>query len=84
MAIASVVALQAQSRPEYIPFSPVSVKGALFRPDSGPAPHVAVLVMHRTINVLPHLANTELARRGFLVLGMNSRFDNNDTPGARR
>jgi pimeloyl-ACP methyl ester carboxylesterase len=55
------------------------VKGALFRPDSGPAPHVGVLVMHRTINFLPHLANTELTRRGFLVLGMNSRFDNNDT-----
>lgn len=68
----------AQSRPEYIPFSPVSVKGALFRPDAGPAPHVGVLVMHRTINSLPHLANTELARRGFLVLGMNPRFDNNE------
>lgn len=68
----------AQSRPEYIPFSPVSVKGALFRPDSGPAPRIGVLVMHRTINSLPHLANTELARRGFLVLGMNPRFDNND------
>jgi hypothetical protein len=69
---------QAQSRPEYIPFAPVSVKGALFRPDVGPAPHVGVLVMHRTINSLPHIANTELSRRGFLVLGMNPRFDNND------
>ena len=68
----------AQSRPEYIPFAPVSVKGALFRPDVGPAPHVGVLVMHRTINSLPHIANTELSRRGFLVLGMNPRFDNND------
>lgn len=77
--LASAITARGQSRPEYIPFSPVTVKGALFRPDSGPPPHIGVLVMHRTINFLPHIANTELARRGFLVLGMNSRFDNNET-----
>ena len=79
LVLAAAAAAGAQSRPEYIPFAPTTVKGALFRPDSGPAPHVGVLVMHRTLNFLPHIANTELARRGFLVLGMNSRFDNNDT-----
>jgi pimeloyl-ACP methyl ester carboxylesterase len=68
----------AQSNPAYIQFTPSSVKGALYKPDSGPAPHVAVLVIHRTSNFLGHLATRELARRGFLVLGMNPRSDNNE------
>ena len=67
-----------QSNPEYIPFRPPPVKGALYRPDSGPAPHVAILTMHRTGNRLASLATTELAKRGFLVLAMNPRFDNNE------
>src|SRR5438093_3150497 len=69
----------AQSNPAYIQFSPASVKGALYKPDSGPAPHVAVLVIHRTSNFLSHPATRELARRGFMVLGMNPRSDNNET-----
>jgi len=69
----------AQSNPLYIQFSPASVKGALYKPDSGPAPHVAVLVIHRTANFLNHPATRELARRGLLVLGMNPRSDNNET-----
>lgn len=68
----------AQSNPTYVPFQPSAVKGALYRPDSGPAPHVAVLIIHRTSNFLSHLACTELAKRGFLVLGMNPRSDNNE------
>jgi hypothetical protein len=67
-----------QSNPVYVQFTPSTVKGALYRPDSGPAPHVAILLMHRTSNLLSGLQNTELAKRGFLVLGMNSRFDNNE------
>ncbi len=67
-----------QSNPLYIPFSPSAVKGALYKPDSGPAPHVAVLVTHRTANFMGTLACTELSRRGFLVLCMNPRFDNNE------
>jgi hypothetical protein len=34
--------------------------------------------MHRTGNTLSGLPNTELSKRGFMVLGMNSRFDNNE------
>src|SRR5262245_27963612 len=39
LAIASP--LGAQNSPTYIQFSPAPVKGALYKPDSGPAPHVA-------------------------------------------
>jgi len=63
----------AQSRPELIPV-PGRIKMALYRPDSGPAPTVGIIVMHRTSNYLTHRACTELSRRGFLMLCMNSRF----------
>ena len=49
----------------------------LYRPDSG-EPEVGVLLIHRVNNYLGHIAASELARRGFLVLAMNSRFDNNE------
>ena len=68
----------AQSNPAYIQFSPSAVKGALYKPDSGAAPHVAILVMHRTSNVMAQLACPELVKRGFMVLCMNPRFDNNE------
>jgi pimeloyl-ACP methyl ester carboxylesterase len=70
--------LVAQSHPEYIQFSPSPVKGALYRPDAGPAPHVAILIIHRTANVLGAAAARELAQRGFMVLGINPRSDNNE------
>jgi hypothetical protein len=69
---------RAQSNPRYIQFSPSAVKGALYTPDSGPAPHIAILATHRTSNYLGYLGCTELARRGFLVLCMNPRSDNNE------
>src|SRR6476659_9803988 len=65
-----------QSKPEFIAFPGVS-KGALYRPDSGAA-HVGMLVMHRTANYLNHRACTELSRRGFLMLCMNTRYENNE------
>ncbi|MCZ6491112.1 MAG: hypothetical protein O7A06_11350 [Acidobacteria bacterium] len=68
----------AQSNPVYVPFTSSAVKGALYKPDNGPAPHVAILTMHRTGNRLSHIATTELSKRGFLVLAMNPRFDNNE------
>ncbi|MFB3776586.1 MAG: alpha/beta hydrolase family protein [Bryobacteraceae bacterium] len=67
-----------QSNPLYIQFSPSTVKGALYKPDAGPAPHVGVLVAHRTANFLGTLACTELAGRGYLVLCMNPRSDNSE------
>src|SRR5262249_44691641 len=66
----------AQSQPLYIQLGPA--KGALYKPDTGPAPHVAVLLIHRTSNFLSHIATTELARRGFMVLAVNPRSDNNE------
>ena len=70
--------LASQSNPAYIRFTPPATKGALYKPDSGPAPHVAILLIHRTNNFMSHLGTVELARRGFLVLGMNPRSDNNE------
>src|SRR5579871_1787149 len=80
LATALVVApglARAQSNPQFIAFQGIS-KGALYRPDSGPAPHVGILVMHRTANFLNHRACTELSRRGFLLLCMNTRYENNE------
>ena len=76
--VATVEAAWAQSRPIYLQFDPYTVKGALYRPDSGDQPTIGVLLIHRVNNYLGHLAASELARRGFLVLAMNSRFDNNE------
>lgn len=67
----------AQADPQFIAFQGIT-KGALYRPDAGPAPHVGVLVMHRTANYLNHRACTELSRRGFLLLCMNTRYENNE------
>jgi pimeloyl-ACP methyl ester carboxylesterase len=67
----------AQSNPQFIAFQGTS-KAALYKPDTGPAPHVGILVMHRTSNYLRHRACTELSRRGFLMLCMNTRFENNE------
>ena len=66
----------AQSTPRYLPLGPADA--ALYTPDVGPAPHVGVLVIHRTADYLRHPACTELSRRGFMVLCMNTRFTNNE------
>ncbi len=68
----------AQSNPTYVQFSPGPVKGALYTPDSGLAPHVAFLIIHRTANVLGSAATRELSKRGFMVLAINPRSDNNE------
>jgi hypothetical protein len=66
----------AQSHPEYIRLGQLSA--ALYRPDSGPAPHVAFLIAHRTANYLNHIGCRELSARGFLTLCFNTRFQNNE------
>jgi pimeloyl-ACP methyl ester carboxylesterase len=68
----------AQAAPVYVQFDPFTVKGALYRPAPGRERDVAVLLIHRVNNYLGHIAASELAARGFLVLAMNSRFDNNE------
>ena len=66
----------AQSHPEYVPLG--RVQAALYKPDTGPAPHIAFLVAHRTANNLSTNACTELSKRGFMVLCFNTRFINNE------
>src|SRR5947207_3750806 len=67
-----------QSNPRYVQFQPSATKGALYTPDSGPSPTVAFLAIHRTSNFMNMISTRELARRGFMVLGMNPRSDNNE------
>jgi len=67
----------AQSNPAFVQLRG-RAKAAVYKPDTGPAPHVAVIVTHRTGNTMSGLPNTELPRRGILVLGLNSRFENNE------
>jgi len=55
------------------------VSAALYMPDSGPEPHVAFLVAHRTGNSLDNAACRELSKRGFMALCWNTRFVNNET-----
>src|SRR5580765_2166955 len=76
--LALAAPLFAQSNPIYVQFTPGAVKAALYKPDSGPAPHVAVLLIHRTSNFLAHPATRELSKRGFMVLAINPRSDNNE------
>ena len=76
-AVAGAVSF-AQSIPAFIQFTPSTTKGALYKPDRGPAPRVGIVLMHRTANFLSHIGARELSRRGFLVLAMNPRFENNE------
>jgi hypothetical protein len=66
----------AQSAPLFVPLGPADA--ALYKPDSGPPPHVAFLVIHRTADFMHHAACTELSQRGFMVLCMNTRFEGNE------
>ena len=67
----------AQGNPVYIQISG-TVKAVLYAPPSGPTPHVAVVNMHEDGNRLSDIACTELSKRGFYVLCMNGRSDNNE------
>lgn len=69
--------ITAQTRPEYIPLGG-GVKGVLYRPDGNPSPRVGIIIIHRTSNYLQHQGCTQLSQRGFMVLCMNSQFDNNE------
>lgn len=73
-------AIAAPPPPAYIQFSPSATKGALYRPDPAafPNPRVGIVIMHRNSNFLSHLGTKELASRGFVVLAMNPRCDNNE------
>ena len=51
---------------------------AIHKPAGGPAPHIAILVTHRTANKLNNIACREMASRGFLGVCFNTRFINNE------
>jgi hypothetical protein len=71
-------AVAAAPPPLYVQFSGAA-KGALYKPDpSFGTPRVAVIAMHRNSNYLNHISTKELPARGFIVLGMNPRCDNNE------
>jgi len=78
-ALLAATGVFAQSNPLFVQFNPSTTKGALYRPDSGPAPRVGVVLTHRTANFMSHIATRELSKRGFLVLAMNPRFENNES-----
>src|SRR5260370_40980342 len=67
----------AQSHPEFVQLGRVSA--AIYKPDSGPAPHVAFMVSHRSANNLNNVACRELSKRGFMAVCFNTRFVNNDS-----
>jgi hypothetical protein len=52
-------------------------RGALYKPN-GQASHVGIVLMHRTADFRNHIATREFARRGFITLGMNSRFEGDE------
>jgi hypothetical protein len=66
----------AQNFPTYHQLGPA--KATLWRPTSG-TPHIAIVMMHRTGNFLNLPACTEMSNRGFVVLCVNTRFDNNES-----
>jgi hypothetical protein len=80
LAIAAIVATaaqaQGQNRAEFVQLGRTSA--AIHKPASGPAPHIAILVTHRTANNLNNIACREMAQRGFLGVCFNTRFINNE------
>src|SRR5215471_8670040 len=66
-----------QSPPVYLQLSP-TVKAVLYSPDASVKARVAVVNMHEDGNRLNDIACTELVQRGFYVLCINGRSDNNE------
>ncbi|HEX6438012.1 MAG TPA: hypothetical protein VF182_12820 [Candidatus Binatia bacterium] len=74
--VAVVSSSFAQTNPVFVQLG--QAKGAVYKPDSGPQFPVGILVMHRESNYMNNIACREFSRRGFVVLCMNSRFENNE------
>src|SRR5206468_10640567 len=77
LSLVAVSSASAQSNPVYVPL-PAGAKALYYRPDNNPSPQVAVLTVHRTGNKFTALECTELSKRGFGVLCLNTRFENNE------
>jgi hypothetical protein len=67
--------------PQFLQFSPSATKGAIYFPDpvQFPNPHIGLINMHRTDNRMSHISMKEMASRGFVILGMNPRCENNES-----
>ena len=57
---------------------PRGAQGLYHVPASGPVSHIAFLTVHRTGDNLNHVSTEELPKRGFSVLGLSTRFRNNE------
>lgn len=68
-------ATQAQVPPTHVPLG--AAQGMFYQPEGRDA-HVAFLIVHRTSDYLRHIGCTELPRRGFAALCMNTRYINNE------
>jgi hypothetical protein len=66
----------AQTTPVFVQLG--QAKGAVYKPDSGTQLQIGILVMHREANYMNNIACREFSSRGFVVLCMNSRFENNE------
>jgi hypothetical protein len=75
--LAAAIPAFAQSNPAFVQLGRVSA--TIYNPDSGPAPHIAFLISHRSANNLNNVACRELSKRGFLAFCFNTRFVNNDS-----
>src|SRR5512147_1809733 len=78
-ALSAILARDAlpQNAPFYLQLSP-TVKAVLYTPDASAKARVAVVNMHEDGNRLNDIACTELVKRGYYVLCMNGRSDNNE------
>src|SRR5207253_917727 len=67
----------AQGNPTFVSLQG-GARALLYRPDNNPSPRVGVLTVHRTGDKFSAPECTELSRRGFAVLCLNTRFVNNE------
>jgi hypothetical protein len=77
VSLAAALPALAQTNPAFVQLGRVSA--TIYKPDSGPAPHIAFLISHRSANNLNNVACRELSKRGFLAFCFNTRFVNNDS-----
>src|ERR1700751_109344 len=67
------------ANPQYVLGLAPGVKAVLWQPANPASSHTGVIAIHRTSNYLAHPSCSNLSQRGFTVLCMNSRFDDNET-----
>jgi pimeloyl-ACP methyl ester carboxylesterase len=75
--VGSQASAQTAVMKQFVQF-PGGAQGLYWVPSSGPVSHIAFLAVHRTADFLMHPSTQELPKRGFSVLGMNTRFQNNE------